>query len=86
LILSQVAGVLFFLRIAAFGLFPSVKTRNGVFQILIRNTPILSIFAYMAVIEQVNLFATPAGHVRQEGVETANSALFFEFFCILKCS
>jgi len=30
-ILSQVAGVLFFLRIADFGLFPSVMTRNGVF-------------------------------------------------------
>ena len=63
-ILSKVAGVLFFLRIAAFGLFPSVNTRNGVFQIIIRNTPFFSISAHMAVIEQVNLFATPAGQVR----------------------
>jgi hypothetical protein len=56
--------VLFFLRIAAFGLFPSVKTRNGVFQIIILNTPFFSISAHTAVIEQVNLFATPAGQVR----------------------
>ncbi len=56
--------VLFFLHIAAFGLFPSVKTRNGVSQIIIRNTPFFSISAHMAVIEQVNLFTTPAGQVR----------------------
>ena len=39
---------------------------------------------HLAVIEQVNLFATLAGHVRQEGIEAADTALFFEFFGSLK--